>query len=476
MEDNVRDFSSVDRKGRMKLLSDGLPVRPAEERVKDFEAAVLIMNEEQAKYEASRCIHCPDPAPCFQACPGNNDISLAMWLIEQGKFLEAAKLYRQTSSMPGLCGQVCPHDQLCQGSCPRGKRGEPVLTGALEAFVIDYERRTASTEIPVGEPTEKKIAIVGAGPAGLSCAEQLIQRGHSVTIFDAKPAPGGLLVYGIPNFKLPKNYVLACWEDLERAGVEFVPNTYIGKDKTIDDLFEEGYEAVFIGVGVGIDAPMDVPGEDLPGVMKATDFLIRANVDPNLLPSDMEGPPEIGDKVVVIGGGDTASDCLRTSLRMGAEEVTCLYRRTEKEMPGNSHDRDMTKEEGARFEFLTQPLSFIAGENGRLAKVECIHMELGEPDDSGRRRPVPIEGTNFFVEADTAILALGYWPDEIIGKTTPDLETYKWGLIVTDRETGKTSRAGVFAGGDGATGPDMVVTAMVAGRKAAASIDAYLMS
>jgi glutamate synthase (NADPH/NADH) small chain len=300
-------------------------------------------------------------------------------------------------------------------------------------------------------------------------------RGHSVTIFDAKPAPGGLLTYGIPNFKLPKEVVFDRWGDLERAGVEFVPESYIGKDKTIDDLFAEGFEAVFVGVGVGVDAPMEVPGEDLPGVMKATEFLIRCSLDEEaLLPREMRGRPEVGKKVVVIGGGDTASDCLRTALRLGAREVTCLYRRTEREMPGGRHDREMAKEEGAHYEFLTQPVRFIAGESGRLEKVECIRMELGEPDKSGRRRPVPIEGTNFIVEADTAVLALGYWPDPVIGETTPGLETRNWGLIVTDRATGQTSRQGVYAGGDVVTGPELVVTAMVAGRKSAAAIDGYL--
>ncbi|HLE15667.1 MAG TPA: FAD-dependent oxidoreductase, partial [Anaerolineales bacterium] len=278
-----------------------------------------------------------------------------------------------------------------------------------------------------------------------------------------------------PNFKLPKEVVFERFGDFERAGAKFVPNTTIGKDKTIDDLLAEGYAAVFVGVGVGVDAPMEAPGEDLPGVMKATEFLMRCCVeDEALLPQALRGRPEIGKKVVVIGGGDTASDCLRTALRLGATEVTCLYRRTEKEMPGGRHDREMAKEEGAHYEYLTQPVRFIPGEDGRLAALECIRMQLGEPDKSGRRRPVPVEGTNFTVQADTAVLALGYWPDPVIGETTPGLETRNWGLIVVDRESGATSRPGVFAGGDGVTGPDLVVTAMVAGRKAAAAIDNYI--
>jgi glutamate synthase (NADPH/NADH) small chain len=298
--------------------------------------------------------------------------------------------------------------------------------------------------------------------------------GHKVTIFEANPVPGGLLVYGIPNFKLPKQVVCARWHDLESAGVQLVSNTVIGKDKKIDELFAEGYEAVYVGVGTLIDSPMEVPGEDLPGVYNATEFLMRANVELASLPIRFHGRPTIGKKVVVIGGGDTASDCLRTALRLKAEEVTCLYRRTEKEMPGGRKDRKLAREEGAKYQFLTQPVKFIAGEDGQLAQVECIRMELGEPDAKGRRKPVPIEGSNFIVEADTAIKALGYWPDPIIGETTPGLETKNWGLIVIDKTTGATTREGVYAGGDAVTGPDLVVTAVVAGRKAASSIDKYL--
>jgi len=469
------EFLAIDRKARARIPSLDVATRPVSDRVCDFNDVVIPMDAEQAMLEAARCVHCPDPAPCVEACPAHNDIPSAMWLIEQGEFLEAARIYRQTSSLPEICGRVCPQEQLCQGSCTHQKSQHAVLTGPLEAFVTCYERRVVGVEIPKGEPTGRKVAIVGAGPSGIACAEQLIQRGHTVTIFDAKPAPGGLLTYGIPNFKLPKEVVFERWGDFDRAGVELVPETYIGKDKTIDDLIAEGYEAVFVGVGVGVDAPMEVPGEDLPGVMKATEFLIRCCLDDEqLLPRQLRGRPEIGSKLVVIGGGDTASDCLRTALRLGAKEVTCLYRRTEKEMPGGRHDRELAKEEGARYEYLTQPVRFIAGEDGHLKALECIRMELGEPDKSGRRRPVPIEGTNFIVEADTAVLALGYWPDPVIGESTPGLETRNWGLIVTDSNTGATSRPGVFAGGDVVTGPDLVVTAMVAGRKAATAIDAYL--
>ena len=470
------EFLAIDRKERANRPFFDLDLRAPEVRTCDFESIVIEFDPERAMVEAARCIHCPDPAPCVVACPTANDIPSAMWLIEQGCFIEAADIYHQTSSLPEVCGRVCPHEALCQGSCVLNKHHQPVLCGELEVFTVDYERRTNGYVIPVGVPNGRKVAVIGAGPAGLGCAEMLIQKGYQVTIFDSKPAPGGLLVYGIPNFKLAKDVWQEKWEEFERAGVTFVPNTYIGKDKTINSLFGEGFDAVFVGVGSGIDASMEnTPGIDLHGVYQATDFLIRSNVKLELLPDNMHQPLEIGKRVVVIGGGDTASDCLRTALRLGAEEVTCLYRRTEKEMPGGKKDRKMAREEGAKYHFLTQPVKFIAGPDGKLAAVECIEMKLGEPDAKGRRKPVPIEGSNFSVAADTAILALGYWPDPIIGKTTSDLEVHDSGLIsVKDESRGNTSRAGIFSGGDCVTGPDLVVTAMAGGRKAAIAIDEYL--
>jgi glutamate synthase (NADPH/NADH) small chain len=475
MQDNPRDFSKVDRKVRMRLRTRGLPVRPAAIRVRDFEEITCPLSAEWARSEAARCIHCPDPAPCYKACPAQNDISQAMWLIEQGKFLEAAQVYHQTSSMPEICGRVCPTERLCEGACVRSKKnGRTIPLGALEAFVADYERQTVGITLPVAKPIGAKVAIIGAGPAGLTCAEQLARRGHWVTIFDARPAPGGLLTYGIPSFKLSKSVVLTKWGDLRRAGVSFVGNTYIGKARTINDLLAEGYEAVFIGVGVGSDITMNAPGEDLPGVYKATEFLVRANVDTALLPPEMRKRPEVGERVVVIGAGDTAMDCLRTALRIGAREVTCLYRRNRKAMPSRGRDLKLALEEGAKFQFYTQPIRFIAGEDGRLAQIECLRTRLDGRDASGRRRPIPVAGTNFIVEADTVVLALGYRPDPTISATTPGLKARNWGLIIADPETGATTRFGLFVGGDIVTGPNLVVTAMVAGRRAAATIDAYL--
>jgi glutamate synthase (NADPH) small chain len=466
---------TVDRKARVNMPFFDLELRLPQVRACDFEDVIIPFRSERAMREAARCIHCPDPAPCMLACPAHNDIPSAMWLIEQGRFSEAADLYHQTSSLPEICGRVCPHEALCQGSCVLNKFHTPVLTGQLETFAVDYKRRFERRDIPVAPSTGKRVAVIGAGPAGLGCADQLVQCGHEVTIFESKPTAGGLLIYGIPNFKLPKEVWSEKWAEFERAGVKFVPNTYIGKDKTIEGLFNEGFDAIFIGVGSEIDAKMeDTPGTNLSGVYEATDFLIRGNVEADLLPFDKKEPLKIGKRVAVIGGGDTASDCLRTALRLGADEVTCLYRRTEKEMPGGKKDRAMAREEGANYRFLTQPIKFIPGEEGSLAAVECLQMKLGEPDKKGRRKPVPIEGSNFIVECDTAVLALGYWPDPILGKTTPNLEVHDWGLITADKTTGSTSRPGVFSGGDCVTGPDLVVTAMVAGRNAAKAIDEYL--
>jgi glutamate synthase (NADPH/NADH) small chain len=471
------EFLDIDRKERVYLPSEGLSFRSPTERICDFSEVVLPFDEDRARFEASRCIHCPDPAPCVAACPVHNDIPSAMWHIEQGKFDEALQLYLQTSSFPCFCGRVCPHEQLCQGSCVLNKEGAPVLTGALEAFVGDYAtcRWLSEGGLMAAIPqTGRKVAVVGAGPAGMGCAHVLSTFGHSVTIFETMPYPGGLLMYGIPNFKLPRNVIFPQVERLKSMGIKFVLNTRIGKDKTVDELFNEGFEAVFIANGTWVDSMMEIPGEDLPGVYKGSHFLILANSDPEFLPDDMQKDFKIGKKVVVVGGGDTASDCLRTAVRLNTEKVTCIYRRTETEMPGSKKDRQLAREEGADYQFLTLPIRFMAGEDGKLAAIECIKMRLGDPDEKGRRRPVPVEGSNFILEADMAVLAIGYWPDTMIGKTTPDLQVKKWGEIIADPVTGLTSRPGVFAGGDTVTGPDLVVTAMAAGRRSALAIDNFL--
>jgi glutamate synthase (NADPH/NADH) small chain len=443
--------------------------------VKDFQEARAMLDENWAKYEASRCIHCHEMAACRRACPAGSDISQAMFLIEQGKFLDAASIFRKTNFMPEICGRVCPQEKLCEGACVLKKVTEPVLVGVLESFACEYERRVKGVPIHPGKLTGRKVAIVGAGPSGLACADVLIRMGHWVTIYDVRSYPGGALTYGFPNFKLPQTLITDIWNNLKLAGVTFVGNTLIGKKKkTVNDLFEEGYEAVFLGVGSGIDAPLEIPGENLPGVYKATEFLIRANADKSHLPPKMRINPEVGRRVVVIGGGDPATDCARTALRLGAQDVTCLYRYTEHEIPGRVRDRRLAEEEGVKFEYLIQPIRLIPNPDGELAWIDCVRIEVGEPDEEGQRHPQIIEGSNVILDADTVVIAVGYYPDPIVTATTPGLKTQKWGMIVADRETGATSRFGVFTGGDVVTGPDMVVTAVVAGRKAGYTIDAYL--
>ena len=468
---------AIDRRVRVNRLVLEPEARCADERVCDFEPTFVGLTAEQAREAASCCIHCPDPALCYLACPVNNDIPSAMWLIEQGDFVGAAKIYRQTSSLPEICGRVCPHESLCMGSCIRNKQDDPVLTGQLEAFVTDYERQHGGVKIRVGPSTGQRVAIVGSGPSGLACAEVLLQQGHQVTVFEKQAKLGGLLLYGIPNFKLPKSVVQDRINDFIEAGVEFRPEVKIGSDFTVDDLLHEGFDAVYLAVGSNVDAQLEVPGIDLPGVYQASEFLVQANLATLAGSGDKHAMNLCkGKHVAVIGGGDTASDCLRTAARMGAASVTCLYRRTEAEMPGSKKDRKLAEEEGAKFQFLAQPIGFKAGADGNVAAVECLACRLGPPDSSGRRRPEPIEGSNFDSPADMVILAVGYWPDPAIGDTTPGLGTHKYGLITTDPETGATTRPGIFAGGDAVTGPDLVVTAMRAGRRAGEAIDAYLRS
>ncbi len=463
-----------DRQARMKLPSRGLPERPAGERARDFNEVYLPVDESWAIYEASRCIQCAEPAPCQMACPARNDIPRAMSLIARGNFLEAAGVYRQTSSLPEICGRVCPQERLCNAACVRCRTGEPVLTGALEFFVSEYERRVQGVTIPVGSASGHKVAVVGAGPSGLACTDQLLRMGHWVTVYEARAAPGGALSYGFPNFKVPHTLISDIWKSLEQAGATFVGHTLIGKKKTVNDLFADGFDAVFLGVGSSIDAPLNLPGENLPGVIRATEFLVRSNAERRNLPPRQRTGFNIGPNVVVIGGGDPATDCGRTAIRLGAEQVTCLYTYSEAEIPGRAKDRRLAAEEGVSFEYLVRPRQLIAGENGSLAGVECERIALSELDENGQRHPLEISDSSFTIPAQTVIAALGYYPDPIITATTPGLRTQRWGLMIADHETGATSRFGVFTGGDAVTGPDLVVTAMVAGRKAAFTIDAYL--
>jgi glutamate synthase (NADPH/NADH) small chain len=464
---------TLDRKARIKIPYEAPPQRPVSERIEDFKESQLPLTPEQAIREATRCLQCP-LAPCVKACPAHNDIPSALRKIEQGDFPGAAEIYRQTSSMSQICGRVCPHEQLCQCACVRNKTHEPVLCGALESFVADMDRAQNPFLIHPGISTGKRVAVVGSGPAGLACAEQLIVRGHQVVIFDSAAAAGGMLFYGIPGFKLENSIVQALVEDLRHAGAEFRFRTPVGKDFPVERLLADGFQAVFLGTGASIPSGINIPGTDLLGIYPPNEFLARLNVDPKFLPPAWQVDLPVGEKVVVVGGGDTASDCLRSALRLGARSVTCLYRRTEAEMPGGKKDRELAREEGAVYQFLAQPVRFAGDAQGRVRAVECLKCELGEADAEGRRRPVPIEGSDFSVEANMVVLALGYGPDPEIGATIAGLETNQTGLILAKPENGATSRPEIFAGGDAVTGPDIVCTAMVAGRQAAQSIDAFL--
>lgn len=462
----------IDRKERVHQLPVDYAKRPIEERILDFDEVNLGFDPRTAAMEASRCMQCPDPQPCILRCPAGNDVPQALWLISQGDYIGAAQVFAATSPLPEVCGRVCPN--LCQQGCVLGRVYGSVSVGKLEAFVADVARQAGALSIPVPDKkTGKHIAVVGSGPAGITVAEDLIKKGHEVTIYEAWPVPGGVLIYGIPNFKLDKRVVMNKIRDLQDAGVRFVTNTRIGKDTTVDELLKE-FDAVFLGTGAGVEASMNIPGENLAGIYTSTDFLVRANVPQEFLPPDKKDKPSVGRRVAIVGGGDTAVDCARSAIRLGGQEVTIVYRRTEAEMPGNEVERGVSVDEGVQIEYLQAPVEFIGDEHGHVRSMKVIKMQLGEPDSSGRRRPVPIEGSEFIQKVDTVVLAVGYWPDPLLGDTTDGLATRKWGLIVANEQTGTTTREGIFAAGDNVHGPDLVITAIATAHKAAASIEAYL--
>jgi glutamate synthase (NADPH/NADH) small chain len=411
----------------------------------------------------------------MKACPLHNDIPSALALLEAGDFIGAANKFRETSPMPEMCGRLCPQEHLCEGSCVVGKKAIPVAIGRLEAFVADQQREQEGFPMPpIPSPSGQRMAVVGSGPAGLVVAEELAKQGHSIVVYETWPLPGGLLRYGIPSFKMDKAIVDEKIAFLEKLGVRFVCNTTIGDNITVDDLLAAGFEAVFLGHGAGQPVKIDILGEDLKGIHLATEFLVRCNLPPEQLPPSMREPIDVGKRVAVVGGGDTAMDCVRTALRMGAPQVHCVYRRSEAEMPGRREEKRNAREEGIQFMYLIAPVGFAGDDDGRVRSLVCQRMKLGEPDESGRPRPVPIPDSEFEIEADTAVLALGYRADRLLQTTTPDLEANKGGLLVIDPETGRTSRPGVFAGGDNVRGPDLVVDAVADAKRAAAAIDEYL--
>ena len=465
-------FRNIDRQGRANRRPVPYLKRHPQERICDFGEAIVGFDDELAVEEALRCLQCPEPQACTLNCPIGNDIPEALWLIGEGRFVDAGLVFAETSSLPEVCGRVCPN--LCQEGCVLGRRRGAASIGKLEAFAAQAAREAGVLAIPVPEEkTGRRVAVVGSGPAGLTVAEQMVRLGHEVTVYEAWPQPGGVLIYGIPSFKLEKHVVMNKIADLEAAGVRFITNTRIGESLTVDDLLN-AYDAVFLGTGAGVEAPLKVPGNDLEGIFKASDFLIRSNVPREILPPDQRQTPRIGRRVAVIGGGDTAVDCARTAIRLGATDVTIVYRRTEAEMPGNASERAISLEEGVNINYLQAPVEFIGDEQGRLRAMKLVKMALGEPDSSGRRRPIPIDGSEFVQEIDTVILAIGYWPDPFLGEKTAGLETHKWGLILADEDVGATTREGVFAAGDNVHGPDLVATAIAGARQAAASMANYL--
>ena len=435
---------------------------------------IIDYNEEEAQLEASRCLNCKNPR-CVAACPVSVKIPSFISLVAEGRFADAAAVIAEDSSLPAICGRVCPQETQCEGSCILGIKSEPVAIGKLERFVADWSRENGGVKPVVAPANGHKVAVIGSGPAGLACASDLAKLGYDVTIFEALHRAGGVLEYGIPEFRLPKDKVVAAEiESVKALGVKIETNVIAGRTITVDSLFDdEGFEAVFIGSGAGLPRFMNIPGEHYNGVFSANEFLTRNNLM-KAYRSDYDTPIRTGDKVVVVGGGNVAMDAARTALRLGAE-TTIVYRRTEKELPARVEEVHHAKEEGIQFAMLTNPVEVLGDENGWVRAVRCIRMELGEPDESGRRSPVEVPGSEFEIETNTVIMSLGTSPNPLIAKTTAGLETTRRGCLVAD-ENGATTRPGVFAGGDAVTGAATVILAMGAGRQAAAAIDRYIQS
>ncbi|MEE8381762.1 MAG: NADPH-dependent glutamate synthase [Thermodesulfobacteriota bacterium] len=446
----------------------------AEERIKNFKEVPLGYTEDEAAEEAKRCLQCKKPA-CMDGCPVEIDIPAFINLMAESKFLEAVKKIKETNSLPAICGRVCPQEIQCETKCVIGKKGEPIAIGRLERFVADWERAQGKVEAPPRPKSKnKKVAVVGSGPAGLTVASDLVKLGYGATLFEALHKTGGVLVYGIPEFRLPKAIVQAEVDFVESLGVEIKTNALIGKLHTIQELMDNGYDAVFIGIGAGGPMFMNIPGEELNGVYSANEFLTRSNLMKAYLFPKYDTPIKKNKKVAVVGAGNVAMDSVRTAIRLGADEVYLVYRRSEKEMPARVEEIERAKEEKAIFKLLTNPVRIISDETGWVKAMECIQMELGEPDASGRRRPIPIKGSEFIIDVDAVIMALGTNANPLLPQATPGLELNKWGYITADEETCQTSIKGVYAGGDIVTGSATVILAMGAGRKAAKTIDKYL--
>ena len=453
-----------------------MPEQDPQVRAHNFQEVPLGYTAEMAKTEASRCLNCKNPM-CRTGCPVSVEIPTFLKLTAEGKFAEAAQAIKKTNALPAVCGRVCPQEKQCESKCILGKKFEPVAIGRCERFVADYERENDLVKLPEKTaPTGKKIAVVGSGPSGLTVAGDLILKGHQVTIFEAFHRPGGVLMYGIPEFRLPKKIVEAEIGNLAKLGVDIRTNEVVGKTITVDELLtEEGYDAVYIGVGAGLPSFMGTPGEDLGGIYSANEFLTRSNLMKAYLFPECDTPIVRGKNVAVIGGGNVAMDAARTALRLGAETSTIVYRRSEDELPARGEEVHHAKQEGVEFQFLTNPIEYKGDEKGRVCSMICQKMELGEPDASGRRRPIPVPGSEFERPCDQVILAVGSGANPVLTKHTENLELNKRGYIVADPETGRTMKPHVWAGGDIVTGAATVILAMGAGRAAAADIHKDLM-
>ncbi len=465
-------MGAAEKKGRVKIPRVVMPEQDAEKRKENFEEVALGLGEKEAMLEASRCLQCKKK-PCVAGCPVEIDIPAFIKAIGEGDFMGAAARLKEQNNLPAICGRVCPQETQCEQVCTLGKKGEPVAIGRLERFASDYEAAQGDMIVPAPrKSTGKKVAVVGAGPGGLTCAADLARMGHEVTIFEALNAPGGVLTYGIPEFRLPKAIVMREVEYVRRLGVEVKLDQVIGCSRTLQELFAQGYDAAFIAIGAGLPMFMDIPGENLNGVYSANEYLTRSNLMKAYLFPQYDTPIKRGKRVAVIGGGNVALDSARTALRLGSEEVTIVYRRSRAEMPARAEEIEHAIEEGVVFKFLTLPVRILGDDWVR--GMECLEMELGEPDESGRRRPVPIKNSEFELEVDLVVMAIGTRANPLLPSTLPELKRNKWGYIEADPETGQTSIPNIFAGGDIVTGSATVIEAMGAGKRSARAIHELL--